>query len=398
MNVLEYKCPNCGAPLVFSSGVQKMKCGSCGAEMEVENLKEYDEALKQAEISQDICFGAFDPDSDWQEGERLNAYICQSCGGELLTDAVTLATECPYCGNVTVVPEKAAGVLRPDFVIPFKLDKEAAKANLIKFYKGKPFLPKLFKEDNRIDKITGIYVPFWLFDCDTSSQAVYKATRVHSWSRGNMRYTKTDHFLLTRAADLSFVKVPADGSEKMDDTMMEAIEPYNYNDLTGFSLAYLSGYLADKYDVSAETNRPRVEKRMKSSVEKALRATVSSYATVQRQSLNMQIRNGDIHYAMLPVWLLNTKWGKKNYTFMMNGQSGKMVGDLPIDWQKAAKTCLGIFAGLGAVFCGISFFAIPGRDFLQAMQVLSIIGIIAGGLSFLSFLPIFRKKKGEKKT
>lgn len=215
-------------------------------------------------------------------------------------------------------------MLRPDYVIPFKLDKQAAKDALKKFYKGKVLLPKMFREENNIDKITGIYVPFWLFDCEANGRMSFDATRISSWRSGQYQYTKTSHFLVRRSGEMAFENIPVDASEKMDDAYMDSLEPFNYNEMVDFGSAYLSGFFADRYDVSDEECSPRAAKRVRTSLEDELRATVVGYSGVTTKSSNIKTSNGDIKYALFPVYMLNTKYRDKTYTFAMNGQTGKL--------------------------------------------------------------------------
>ena len=167
---------------------------------------------------------------EWQQGEteNLRSYVCKSCGGEIVGDETTAATACPFCGNPVVMMGQFAGALRPDYVIPFKLDKKAAKAALMKHYGGKRLLPKVFKDQNHIDEVKGVYVPFWLFDADADAHVRYKATRVRSWSDSRFNYTETSHYAVIRGGNIGFERVPVDGSAKMADDLMEAIEPCDF--------------------------------------------------------------------------------------------------------------------------------------------------------------------------
>ena len=333
MSVKEYKCPCCGAGLKFDSSAQQMKCEYCETEFDLETVKQYNEAL-ESEQQENYGWEDYGEDSgngDWKEGEQegLKGFICPSCGGEIVGDATTAATHCPYCDNPAVMPSQLSGMYRPDYVIPFKKTKEDAKQAFIQNCKGKKLLPKMFLDQQRIESITGMYVPFWLFDCDTDANISYNATKVHTWSDSDYNYTKTDYFMVNRAGNASFERVPVDGSSKMDDTYMEAIEPFQYKDLVDFDTAYLSGYLADKYDVDAEQNKPRANERIKTSVEALMRETVKGYSSVTVKNNNVRFSDGKVSYALLPVWVLNTKYEDKIYTFAMNGQTGKFIGELP---------------------------------------------------------------------
>ena len=256
---------------------------------------------------------------------------CDYCGAQLICDATTAATSCPYCGNPTVVPGQFAGMLKPDLVIPFKLSREDAIRELKKHYRGKAFLPKTFSSENQLQKIQGIYVPFWLFSGEAEGSSHFECTRSHSYRSGEYRVTETEHYDVYRAGTMPFEKVPVDASSKMPDDHMDSIEPYDYSDLKPFSTAYLPGFLADKYDVSVDESRERADTRCMGSLQTALRDSVKGYETCFPRGKNASIKAGKVHYAMLPVWVLNTKWQDKDFLFAMNGQTGKLVGDLPVD-------------------------------------------------------------------
>ena len=346
-DINEYKCPSCGGAIEFDSHSQKMKCPYCDTEFDLETLKKYDEQLsKEAEQKDDISDWQTDPGKQWQEGETdgMNVYICKSCGGEIVSDENTGATSCPYCGNPVILTERFRGALRPDMVIPFKLDKKAAKEAYYKHIKGRPLLPKVFRRENHIDEIKGIYVPFWLFDADVAADARYKATKVRTWSDSDYDYTETSYYSVDRSGNMSFVSVPVDGSSRMPDDLMESIEPYKVADAVEFQTAYLSGYLADKYDVDAQQSTDRARERMKESAQDVLRDTVKGYASVIPENTNVRISGGDAKYALYPVWILNTTWRGKKYIFAMNGQTGRMTGDLPVDNGAYTRWLLGLTA------------------------------------------------------
>lgn len=357
--ILEYKCPNCGGAISFDAGRQKMKCPYCDTEFDVESLKEYDEAIKQ-DGNPDISWDPYTKDSgsgDWTQGEvdGMRSYVCEACGGEIVGDESMGATCCPYCGNPVVVAKQFSGMLKPDYVIPFKLDKKAAKEALSGFLKGKHLLPRFFKDENRIDSITGLYVPYWLFNCNTDANMRFNATRVTNWSDSTYNYHRTDYFMLLRAGNMDFERVPVDGSSKVDNRYTEAVEPFDYSQAVDFQTAYLAGYLADKYDVDAQDCVPRANQRIQESVVQAFSSTTMGYITCVPAATNINLKQGDIRYALLPLWILNTKYRDKIYTFAMNGQTGKFVGELPVDWKKFWLWFGGVFAAAGALFSAIAF-------------------------------------------
>ena len=332
-----------------------MVCPYCDTEFEMDTLKSYDEELRTDgadDMQWDTAAG-----QQWLEDETtgLRTYVCESCGGEIVGDANMAATACPFCDNPVVMKGQFAGDLKPDLVIPFKLDKNAAKEALKKHYSGKRLLPKVFKDENHIDEIKGIYVPFWLFDADADANIRYKATRVRRWSDSNYDYTETQYYHVARGGTLGFQAVPVEASTKMEDALMESIEPFNLSDAVDFNSAYLAGYLADKYDVDSQQSISRANERIKRSTEDAFAATVKGYTTVTPVSSTVRLENGKARYALYPVWLLNTSWKGKKYTFAMNGQTGKLVGDLPLDKAAYRKWLFGLTGILSAIAFGISF-------------------------------------------
>ena len=246
-------------------------------------------------------------------------------------------------------------MLKPDYVIPFKLDKKAAKEAYRKHLKGKILLPKTFQDENHIDEIKGVYVPFWLFDADVDAKMRYRAIRVRHWSDSNYDYTETQYYSVVREGTLGFDRVPVDGSTKMADDLMESIEPFDFSDAVDFQTAYLSGYLADRYDVDAEKSIERANERIKNSTEEVFEGTVRGYTSVIPESKNIKLSGGKAKYALYPVWLLNTTYENKKYTFAMNGQTGKFVGNLPVDKKKYWLFFTMFFAIFGALALALLF-------------------------------------------
>ena len=353
--IQQYKCPCCGGKLEFDIKLQKMKCPYCDNEYDVETLSSYDDILNSEgkdDIKWDTGVGA-----EWDEGEAegLRVYTCNSCGGEIMGDETVGATSCPYCDSPVVMMGQFAGTLKPDLVIPFKLDKNAAIEALKKHYGKKKLLPKVFASQNHIEEVKGVYVPFWLFDGDASANVRYKATRTRLWSDSRYNYTETSFFSVFRGGTLGFEGIPVDGSAKMDDALMDSIEPFDLAEAVDFRTAYLSGYLADKYDVDAISSTPRANDRIKQSTVEAFRETVVGYDTAVPESTSVSVQNGKARYALFPVWLLNTTWNGKKYTFAMNGQTGKLVGDLPMDKGKYRAHFFIALAVSAAIVFGIQY-------------------------------------------
>lgn len=351
----EFKCPCCGGSIEFNSDTQKMQCPYCDTEFDVDALKGYEDESKintPDEMEWETSAG-----TQWQEGETdgLRVYVCKSCGGEIVGDETLGATSCPYCDNPVVMTGQFSGSLKPDYVIPFKKDKEDAKKAMRQHTKGKRLVPKVFKDENHIDEIKGVYVPFWLFDADADANIRYKATKTHTWSDSNYYYTRTSFFAVHRSGSIGFERVPVDGSTKMADDLMESIEPYDFADAVDFKTAYLSGYLADKYDVDADDSITRANQRIKNSTEQAFAETVNGYSSVIPESSTIKLSSGKAKYALYPVWLLNTNWKGQKYVFAMNGQTGKFVGNLPLDKAAYKKWLFGLTGAISAAVFAISF-------------------------------------------
>ena len=324
-----------------------MKCPYCDTEFEMETLKSYDDELKKD--TGDNMNWETSAGTEWQSGETdgLRSYVCKSCGGEIVGDETTGATSCPFCGNPVVMMGQFSGALKPDIIIPFKLDKKAAKEGLQKHLTGKRLLPKVFKSQNHLDEIKGIYVPFWLFDADANANVRYRATTVRMWDDDEYEYMETSYYSVHRAGSVGFANVPVDGSSKMPDDLMESVEPFNVNEAKDFQTAYLSGYFADKYDVTADESIDRANERIKRSTEEAFASTVKGYDSVTLESSSVDLIGGKAKYALYPVWILNTTWNGNKYTFAMNGQTGKFVGNLPVDKKAAAAWFAGVAVGAG---------------------------------------------------
>lgn len=367
--VTNYQCPACTGPLHYSAKSGKLECDYCGSSFDVAEIEalyarkeaeaaaakqaadakaEAAQAAKAEAAEAAAASGGWDTSDlsrDWgAEADGLRVYSCPSCGAELICDQSTAATACPYCGNPAIVPGQFSGALRPDYILPFRLSKDDAVQALRAHYKGKPFLPRSFTSANHIEQIQGVYVPFWLFDGGAEGAASYRASNTNVYETGDYEITETRHYHVVRAGSLAFEKIPVDASSKMPDDHMDSIEPFDYAQLRPFSTAYLPGYLADKYDVTIDDSRDRADTRCRETLAQALRDTVTGYGACVTEREDIALRRGKVHYALLPVWMLSTKWNGQDFLFAMNGQTGKLVGDLPTDRGRF----WGMFAAIAA--------------------------------------------------
>ena len=349
--ITEQKCPHCGGAVEFNVGAQRLKCPFCDAEFDIAAMQQAEDF--QSNTVEQINWNSQNAQWDAGETDGMSVYACNSCGGEIVADATTGATSCPYCGNQVVMKGQFSGALKPDLVIPFKLDKKAAKEALKKHFRGKKFVPKAFLAENKLDEVKGVYVPHWLFSCDAVVEASYQAEKYRHWSDSKNNYTETSTYDIYRSGSIGFDNVPVDGSTKMPDDLMESIEPFNLNEAVPFNTAYLAGYLADKYDVDVNQSMGRANERIKASALNAFEDTVKGYDAVSAMGANMNVANGSYKYALYPVWILNVKWKGENHAFAMNGQTGKFVGNIPTEEKKAK-----LIGGLGGLAAGALIYII----------------------------------------
>lgn len=362
--ITNYQCPSCMGPLHFQSDTGMLKCDYCDSTFSMAEIEAmYAEQNAEAEAAGPASAPEWTDSPSWNvsgvgdswgaDAANMRAYNCPSCGAELICDSTTAATSCPYCGNPSIIPSQFSGVLKPDYVIPFRLDKDEAVSRLSRYYRGKLFLPSKFSAHNHIQEIKGVYVPFWLFDSSADARAAYNATRSHTHTEGDYRVTTIEHYDVQRAVTATFEQVPADGSSKMPNDYMDSIEPFDYSELQPFTMACMPGYLADKFDVPAEECTERINNRCRASVQEILNSSIAGYDSCSPRQVDIRMQKPKVKYALLPVWLLSTQWHDKNYLFAMNGQTGKFVGDLPVSKGKY----LAAFAAIMAVIASICIFS-----------------------------------------
>lgn len=353
-----YRCKGCGANTIFDPVSQKLKCEFCGSlfdisEFEIDNAidesdSETSKLIKQTHstsndriISKDFSYdsNAFKLNGhSWSHEETGNMaiYNCSSCGSEIVASNISGTITCPYCDSHLVLTGQFSGDLKPDFIIPFTKTKEdAIKAYYNHLEKKKTYLPGIFKSANHIDEIHAIYVPYWFFDAKIKVDYESECITIKEWDSGLLHYTRHTYFDVARSGIASFENVPADSSIKMRDDLMNSIEPFNLSGAQPFNASYLSGYIAERYDVAPEQCIDRVVTRMKKSVEDFLFDTVNHYDYRNKEKTNYSLSEGHIKYGLMPVWYLNTTCYNKHYAFAMNGQTGKLVSDdLPKDGGK----------------------------------------------------------------
>lgn len=328
----QVKCPNCGGVMEFDPASQKMKCPYCDTQVEVQKTGEKKESEGKTQ-------------KEAQQEGKFRVVTCKNCGAELLTDEFTTATFCSYCGSPSLVESRLVGEKTPDYVIPFQYNKNQAVEAYRKWTQKGFLTPAVFKKAATMEKISGIYVPFWLYDYDSDLHAAGECVRIRHTSDSENDYTHRDYYYVCRDIEAHFKKIPADASEKMDDDMMDKLEPFDYKSLKPFQMEFLSGYLSERYNMDAGAMTDRIESRVNQYMEEFLSSETIGYS---EKHLLKQVHHekAGVHYALLPVWILNYRYKNKNYSFAMNGQTGKIVADLPVSKGKAA----GLFGVCFVVF------------------------------------------------
>ncbi len=332
-----YKCKGCGAPIEFDGSKGELVCEYCGTHMSVDEMaksgEKYDSIVEDETVQDESTID-------------VDGYKCQSCGAELLTDDKTTASVCSFCGSSAVIKGRLTGETMPAKIVPFAITKDKAQEIFKKWCKKGIFTPSMFKKSAFVEKMSGIYVPFWLYDYDAGCRMEAQATKVRRQRQGDYEITHTDHFRVEREGDASFALIPADASEKMPDKTMDLLEPYNYSDLKDFQMPYLSGFLSEKYSYDSNEMAPRVERRVRDYIYKEVRNTISGYSSVHVVSSGTRLKRKKATYTLLPVWMITYRYNNEDCILAINGQTGKQVGTLPKAKEKMLAWFGGIFAGV----------------------------------------------------
>lgn len=366
--VIHYKCPNCGADMAFDTQTGLLRCGSCGRTDNIEQMAGNKHAgagdvsynMDEEDIraaNSGFEYNYADPsDKDEQasystfQGNEATEYHCNNCGAVLITDTQTTATTCSFCGAGVVLGDRLSGSLAPSKVIPFTINKVQAQEAFKKWCKKGLLTPGDFMTADRIKNITGIYVPFWLYDMNGRGEAEATCTRVRTYTHGDWIYTETKYYHVWRKVDLNYNQIPCDASKKMEDTMMDKLEPYQYGNLKDFNMPYLAGYIAEKYDFTDEQMLPRIKQRVGGYVDSYLRSTIAGYTTVNIHRKDINVRKKQAHYTLMPVWMVCYDYRQAEHIFAMNGQTGKIVGKPPLSKAKIAAWFTGISTGCFILF------------------------------------------------
>lgn len=344
MDTVQYKCPNCGGDLRFNAEKQDFSCEYCMSSFTEEQIKRIFQKTESENLSDTKEVKDFE--------EHTQLYSCPSCGAEIMSEETTAATFCYYCHNPVILKGRLSGNYKPGKVIPFKVTRDSAIGAFKKWCGGKWFVPGGFKSASQLEKMTGVYVPFWIADCKSDARLHAVGKNINTWTSGNYKYTRTKEYSISRRAKIFVKGIPADGASKIPDDLMEAIEPFDYSGCKDFSMSYLSGFMADKYDVDKTKVFPRVKQRSNEACVSMLNGSISGYSVVENKNVHIDVLKTDWQYMLLPVWFMTYKYQDEVYSFAVNAQTGKTDGILPLSYPKLLGFC-GILAAATAILCTI---------------------------------------------
>lgn len=368
-----HKCPNCGGPLLFNPKDQKFHCEYCLNIYTEEEVTRYEQQQHEAHLEnpstttaeENLTFTAKEESSATQQTETtenettadagtMEIFNCPSCGAQIVTDATTAATYCYYCHNPVVLAGRLSGEFLPENVLPFTIEKDEAIEKFLAWTKKKWFIPRDFFSKNQIDKLTGVYFPYWVVDAEVDGQLQATGTSIRIWRVGDIEYTETKRFNVGRSGKLSFKELVKNAlSKNVQQKMVEGVQPFLIDQAVPFKSQYLAGFQAEKRDIEYEAIKKHVQQELQDYSESLLRDSASGYTTLTNVRTDISLNQENNHYMLLPIWLVtyrSQEQSKKVYYYAMNGQTGKVSGVLPISYTRLGLATLGIFAGLLALF------------------------------------------------
>lgn len=263
-----------------------------------------------------------------EEGTGME--VCPNCGGAVDPGEYRSAVKCEYCGHYIIFEERVEKEYRPRFILPFRIGKKAAVDRIAKSCGSRLFMPESFLSEASVKEMEGSYVPFWLYDMTADCSYSGTGTRIRTWRTGNTEYTETSWFQVYRDMEVDFEKLPVDASIRMNDEIMDLMEPYQYEELTDFEPEYMSGFLGEIYNQSAQELDPRAEQKARADAQAVLHQSIGAYSTLIPQREEIRMKNKRDSYAMLPVWWYRYRYRDTDYDFFVNGQTGKVVGKAPV--------------------------------------------------------------------
>lgn len=322
--VMDEKCLGCGASIKYNPKKKKFVCDYCGSEFTIEEIKKNKEKINKVD----------NLTKEFSKMQDMEGYVCKNCGAEIISLDNISSTTCLYCKSSAIIKNRLTGIYKPESIIPFKYKKEEAIQEWEKLCHGRLLIPGGFKDKKNIQEMEGLYVPFWLYDVESDAYLSCDGTKVTTWMDSRYVYTKTDYYKVERGGNLSFESVPNDAATRFDDEIMNAIEPFNYSELIDFEPSYLAGFLSEKYDVESSEAYKNASDRIRNDSINFLRSEMKGYASLVNKESKNDLKVNKTKYVLLPVYVLNIKYNDKIYHFAMNGETKKMVGEIPVSKTK----------------------------------------------------------------
>lgn len=385
-----YECPNCGGNLKFNIARQKLYCEHC--ETTVDPYKFYKEKDAEERVIPVDDAGAEIPEGAEEEYE-VTVFTCPQCGGEILSEDTTAATFCSFCGSATILDSRVSRERKPSYIIPFTKTKEDCEAAYAKMMRRAIFAPKELKDQKHIEKFRGIYMPYWVYSFEKNGPASFPGKTTQR--RGDYVYTK--HYQLACEVEEKYEGLAYDASASFSDNLSNAIAPFDLRKGKPFAPTFLSGFYADTSDVDRYVYESDAENIViRDACNRIARQPGCRKYHVNEGPNLSPLRNAvrptksEAELAMLPVWFLSYRKGDRVSYAVVNGQTGEMAADLPIDWKRyllgSALLTIPLFVLLNL------FFTITPTTILWIAAALALICALISGMQ-LSHL--FAREAGE---
>ncbi len=340
---ITYKCPNCDGGLTFNPENQDFFCEYCLSHFTQEQL---DEMIKDKQSTEKVKETTVDEVTGATKEVEILLYKCPSCGAEVITDNTTVSTFCHYCHNPIILEGKLQGEFSPDGFIPFKKTKDEIKQEFLQWTSKKWFIPNAFFNKKNIEKMSGVYYPYWITDYKVDVNAYINAEKIRVWRTGNTEYTERSYYKVQRRGEVELRDITNNALKSADAKLAEAVLPYDYADIKDFNTGYLSGFLAENRDIDKENLTERSQDIMKDYSKRIIKADVKGYDVVDIKNFDVDIKEEKWRYVLLPVWMLTYKNSKDDiYYYAVNGQTGEVCGKLPLDNKKLGLLFAGLFIG-----------------------------------------------------
>lgn len=342
------KCPNCGATVVYDPAVGKMHCEYCGYSCELPKPEEGHNVVEidfESAVNTESC--------EW--GVEKKSVECKNCGAVSIYDALETAAVCPFCGSTQVMPAATDKTIAPGGVCPFTVTKEDAGHSFTKWLKKKWFAPKKAKQSANPEAFKGVYLPYWTYDAQTTSNFTGKAGYDHKVKKKD---GSTETQTTWRSVSGVYQKFIDDetvmASKRYMYSGVKGCEPFELTKLIPYNPQVLAGFVAERYSIGLKEGWEIAQ----SSIQNKLRSSINSYIKAHWHcdragsvTFSTIYSNITYKYILVPVWMSSFQYKEKTYQFVVNGQTGKVGGKAPVS---ALRVILAILIGAG-IIAGLYF-------------------------------------------